>query len=93
MFLSAVLLPFILLVVTVIPGATSSTRDRAASNGYTEPMEDEPDVLTPEVVAKVDANWLSALHPTTAKEYAIDVKRFKVGFLCETFISQILTYL
>ena len=79
MFLRAFLLPFILLVVAVIPVAESSTTHGAAANGFTEPMEDEPDVLTPEVVAKVDANWLLALHPSTAKEYQNDLKRFKVG--------------
>ena len=36
--------------------AESPTTNGAAAIGFTEPMEDESHVLTPEVVAKVDAN-------------------------------------
>lgn len=45
----------------------SLTIDGAAANGFTKPLEDEPDVLTLEVVAKVDWNWRLALHTTLAK--------------------------
>ena len=58
MFLSVFLFPFILLVVTPIPFAESPTTDGAAANGFIERVGDEPDVLTLEAMAKVDANWL-----------------------------------
>ena len=77
MFVSLFLLPFFLLLVAV--NVATATTDGAAANGITETMEEEPDVLTPQVVAKVDESWLLALQPTTAKEYELDVKRFKVG--------------
>lgn len=83
----AFLLPSILILIVVIAVAESSTANGAAAIGFTEPMEDESDVLTPEVVAKVDANWFLAIQATMIREYELDVKRFKCGnmidFLCE----------
>ena len=69
-FFAVFLLPFIFLIVAVNTVTESLTTNGAAANDFTEPMEDESYVLTPEVLAKVDANWLLALHITTAKRRA-----------------------
>lgn len=55
MFWYVFLLHFIFLVVALIPIAESLTTDGAVANGA-EHIEDESGVLTPEVVANVDAN-------------------------------------
>ena len=45
-----------LIVVAMKTIIESLTTTRAIANGLTKPMEDESDVLTLEVVLKVDAN-------------------------------------
>ena len=67
MILSMILIPFFIVFLTVVTvgnPAAASPRNR-----FVDPMVDEPRVLSPEVVAKVNDNWLRDVKASTAKEY------------------------
>ena len=83
MILSMVLVPFLFLILTVVTvGNPAAVSPRS---GFVDPMVDEPRVLAPEVVAKVNDNWLRDVKHSTAKEYKLEYKKFQVNTSSEYF--------
>ena len=57
MILSIILLPLIFIVLTMVTVGNPLTSP-TSEIGFVDPTVDEPKVPSPEVVAKVDENWL-----------------------------------
>lgn len=78
MILSMILVPLVfvfLAVVTVANPAASEPRPI-----FTDHMGvDEPRILDPEVVAKVNKNWLRDVKESTGKEYEKNYGKFVVN--------------
>ena len=77
MILSIILVPFLFHILTVATVGNPATVSPGI--GFVDPMVDEPRVLTPEIVAKVNDNWLRDVKHSTAKEYNMEYKKFKVN--------------
>ena len=76
MILSIVLVPLLFFILTVV--TVGNPAIVPPHNGFVDPMEDEPRVLSPEVVAKVNENWLRDVKASTGKDYEKDYIKFQV---------------
>ena len=76
MILSMILVPFLFIFLTVV--TVGNPAIATTENGFADPMDDEPGVLSPEVVAKVNENWLRDVKASTAKEYKQGYTKFQV---------------
>ena len=85
MILSMILVPFLLIFLTVV--IVGNPAPASPGNGFVDPMVDEPRVLSPEVVAKVNDNWLRNVKPSMAKEYELQYKKFGVNTSFESFLK------
>ena len=85
MILSMILVPFLFVILTVV--TVGNPAAASPGNGFVDPMVDELRVLSPEVVAKVNDNWLHNVKHSTAKEYELEYKKFQVNTSFEYFLS------
>ena len=72
-----ILVPFLFIVLSVV--TVGNPAAAPPGNGFVDPMVDEPRVVSPEVVAKVNDNWQRDVKPSTAKEYEVEYKKFRVN--------------
>lgn len=72
MILSMILIPFLFVFLTVVTVGNPAVA--SLGKRFVDPMVDEHRVLSLEVVAKINDNWLRNIKHSTAKEYKLEYK-------------------
>ena len=85
MIVSMFLVPLLFVILTVV--AVGNPAATPPGNWLVDSMTEEPEVLSPEVVGKVDQNWLRDVKAATAKQYVLEYKKFQASISSDCFFK------